>query len=199
MTFMFHKAQIVVLLCVFLWVSTAAALAQEPRPTAAAPVAGGLKALPAGAQIAALDLRKVTTASSVAKSAMARVEAATQTKASELSARAKALEVQRQKLEKEISLLSESARTLAQQAFAKAQLDFNRQREDAEAEVSEMRLEIESELRARLFPVVDAVAREKGLHLVLNVSSDDFLWIHPDIDISDEVAQRLDLAPKAPK
>lgn len=195
---MFRKGQIVLWVCAFLWASTDAALAQEPRPPAAAGAGERLTVFPANAHIAALDITRVTTASSVARSALARVQVATETKASELSARAKALEAQRLKLEGEVTLLSERARTQAQQAFAKAQLELNRQREDAEAEVDEIRLEIERELRARLFPVVDAVAREKGLHLVLNVSSADFLWIHPDLDISEEVAQRLDLGPKAP-
>lgn len=186
------------MLGVFLSASTNVAQAQEPRAPASAAAGERVKALPAGIQIAALDFRKVTTSSSVAKSALARVEAATEAKASELSARAKVLETQRQKLEKEIPLLGDGARTSAEQAYAKAQLEFDRLREDAQAEVNQIRLEIDRELRARLFPVVDAVAREKGLHLVLNVSSADFLWIHPDLDISDEVAQRLDLAPKAP-
>jgi len=195
----FRDAQIVPLLGIFLCASTHAALAQETQPRSSTAVGERLNVFPAGAHIAALDLRKVTTASSVAKSALARVDAATQSKASELAGRAKVLEAQRQKLEKEIPLLNDSARTVAQQAFAKAQLEFDRLREDAEAAVNEIRLEIERDLRARLFPVVDAVAREKGVHLVLNVSSADFVWIHPELDISDEVAQRLDIASKAPK
>jgi len=194
-----HEGWIVVLVCIFLWVAPGPSLAQEPRPSGSMPSAGRSPAFPAGAHVASLDFRKLTTTSSVAQTALARVETATQAKSSELAVRAKALEAQRLKLEKEMTLLNESARTLAQQAFAKAQVEFDRQREDAEAEVNEIRLEVERELRAKLFPVVDAVAREKGLYLVLNVNSADFLWIHPDVDISEEVAHRLDDAHKAPK
>lgn len=194
-----HEIRIAVLASVFLWASAGATTAQEPKSSTAGPGGGRPNTLPAGVQVAALDFARLTAASSVAKTAFARVETATRTKSSELSERAKSLEAQRLKLEGEMTLLSESARTLAQQAFARAQLEFDRQREDAEAEVNNLRLEVERELRARLFPVVDAVAREKGLHLVLNVSSADFLWIDPDIDISEEVARRLDLAQKKPQ
>ncbi len=199
MSITLRETQIPVLLGLLFLTSTSLASAQEPGTPGAAAVVERTKAFPTDVHIAALDIRKVTTASSIAKSALARVEAATQAKSSELSSKAKALETQRQKLEKEIPLLGDSARTSAEQAFAKAQLDFDRLREDAQAEVNEVRLEIERELRARLFPVVDAVAREKGLHLVLNVSSADFLWVSPEIDISDEVAKRLDIAAKMPK
>lgn len=176
-------------------VSATGVAAQSTSPLA--PTPGAARAM-AAASIGSLDFAKLTATSSVAKSALTRVEATSRAKAEELGARAKALEAQRAKLETDAPLLAESARSLAQQAFARAQLAFDRQREDAEAEVNQLRLDVERELRARLFPVVDAVAREKGLQLVLNVSSADFLWVHPDIDISLEVARRLDLLQKTP-
>lgn len=118
----------------------------------------------------AFDFSKLAATSAVARTALARVESMSRVKSDELSARARALEAERVKLANDAPLLSESARTPAQQAFARAQRAFDRQREDAEAEVNQVQLDVERELRARLFPVVDAVAREKGLHLVLNVS-----------------------------
>lgn len=148
-------------------------------------VAGVAAAQPLKSNVGAFDFSKLAATSAVARTALAR------------SSRREPGRSRRErvKLANDAPLLSESARTLAQQAFARAQRAFDRQREDAEAEVNQVQLDVERELRARLFPVVDAVAREKGLHLVLNVSSADFLWVHPDIGISEDVARRLDREP----
>ena len=49
----------------------------------------------------------------------------------------------------------------------------------------------------RLFPVVGEVATERNLWAVFS-SDSTLLWHHPGIDLSEEIAKRLDAAP-APK
>lgn len=184
------RTMVLVVLCLAGAVSAAGA---QDGP----PVRPG-RTLPAGARIASFDMSTLATASSYARNALARVDEEARARGTALARRAEALEAERLKLERDAALMDEAARTEARQAFEKARIDFTRSREDAQAAVESLRLDVERELRARLFPVVDAVAREKGLYLVIDAASADFLWIHPDIDISEDVAARLDAGQKAP-
>ncbi len=47
-------------------------------------------------------------------------------------------------------------------------------------------------------PVIDQVAKEKGLHYVLSIDDSGAVWANTGLNISNEVMQRLDAAAKTP-
>jgi Skp family chaperone for outer membrane proteins len=71
--------------------------------------------------------------------------------------------------------------------------------EDAQQEQQELTQQLQLEFQEKLNPVIEQVATEKGLHLVLNVEA-GVVWGYAGIDITAEVIKRFDAAPKtAPK
>jgi Skp family chaperone for outer membrane proteins len=152
---------------------TSSAVAQEPT------------------RVGAVSLAYVARTSNVGKSALAELDKFVKAKESAAAARASELEKQRLEMQK-----SNSA--LLQKAFERSRLDFERFQQDAQAEIQGMQAKFETEFRIKLAPVIDAVSKEKGLHFVFGLEQAAIVWWSPAVDISAEVAKRLDAAPKAP-
>jgi outer membrane protein len=70
-------------------------------------------------------------------------------------------------------------------------VDFQRFTEDAQVEVQEVQQELLQAFSARVFPVIGQVAKEKNLWAVFG-SDSGLLWHNPALDLSEEVAKRLD-------
>jgi hypothetical protein len=52
--------------------------------------------------------------------------------------------------------------------------------------------ELEQAFLQKAFPVIGAIAQEKRLWAVLSVGESGLVWREPTIDISDEIARRID-------
>jgi Skp family chaperone for outer membrane proteins len=149
---------------------------------------------PTDSRIGYVDLEKVAALSREGKSATAQLEALRTKKAAEVASRGKQVEALQQKLSTGGAVLNEAAFTRLQREFQRAQLDFQRFNEDAQAEVRDTQQQLWRAFTARLFPVVGEVATEKKLWAVFS-SESTLLWHHPAIDLSEEIAKRLDAAP----
>jgi Skp family chaperone for outer membrane proteins len=174
-------------------------LAQEVTPTSPA-IATPSRSLetdfPQGAHYAFLDLSRVVALSAEGRAASAKIEALRNQKATELQGRGKELEQLQTKLASQ--LLSDTAKAQLQRQFDRAKVDFDRMTQDANAAVQEMQQEAERSFFNRLFPVVGDIAKEKSLWAVFTADS-PILWHDPKIDISEEVAKRLDAHPPVAK
>ena len=143
-------------------------------------------------RIAAVKVSYVAQASSFGKAALLRIDDAAKKKDAELSAKAAELQKQQAELQGGIGL-SERARADLQRAFDRARVDFDRLREDAQQELQGLQAQFEADLRVRLGPVVDEIAKEKGYQFVFNADDNPLVaWFAPAADISDEVVKRLD-------
>ena len=103
--------------------------------------------------------------------------------------------MQKQQLELQTSGagLSDRARADLQRAFDRARVDLDRFREDAQRELQELQSQFTVDFRAKLIPVVDEIAKEKGYQFVFNVEDNPLIaWLNPSTDISDEVVKRLE-------
>jgi Skp family chaperone for outer membrane proteins len=76
------------------------------------------------------------------------------------------------------------------------ELQFAQQ--DAQAEQQQLTQELQSDFQTRLNPIIDQVAKEKGLHLVLSIADSGAVWADVGLNISAEVMKRLDAAGKTP-
>ena len=149
-------------------------------------------AFPDEARVAIVNVDRVASLSGEGKAAAAKLEDLRNKKSAEVSARGKEVEALQAKLAQTDSLLNDTARLRLQREFERARIDFQRFTADAQAEVQEAQRETIRWFNSRLFPVINQIATEKKLWAVFN--AEDALWFSPALDLTDEVARRLDAA-----
>lgn len=145
-------------------------------------------------RIAAINLSYVARMSRAGKAGLSRIDDATRQKALELEARAAELRKQEAELQQPTVGLSERARADLRRAFDKARLDFDRLQQDAQHEIDAMQAQFEIDFRAKLAPVIDEIAKARGLQFVFGLEQAPIVWWSPSADISEEVVKKLDAA-----
>src|SRR3954462_701954 len=177
-----------------------AAPAQLPAPAptpAPAPVPAQPPApFPAGAKIAFFNPQAVFQASADDRAGVTRVNALIQKKQTENADKAKLLQANQQKLQTSGSVMNETARVQLEKEIEKQTKDAERFQQDAQAEINELQQEVQNDFVKKLSPIVEALAKEKGLHLVFNASESGIAWAAPGLDLTSDVIKRLDAAAK---
>jgi outer membrane protein len=178
--------------------------AQQPKPAAPAVQAPAAPApattppaqppapFPTGAKIAFFNPQAVFQASSDGRAAVARVNALIQKKQTENADKAKLLQGNQQKLQTSGSVMNETARVQLEKEIEKQTKDGERFQQDAQAEINELQQEVQNEFVKKLSPIVEALANEKGLHIVFNASESGIAWAAPGLDLTQDVIKRLD-------
>src|SRR6185295_12166597 len=169
----------------------AAPNAPTPAPPAQPPAP-----FPAGAKIAFFQPEVVFQNSTEGKAALARVQALVQKKQTENADKAKQLQANQQKLQTSGSVMNEAARSQLEKEIERQQKDAERFQQDAQAEINELQQEVQNDFVKKLQPILDALALEKGLHLVFNAGQSGISWAAPGLDLTPDVIKRLDT--KAP-
>jgi outer membrane protein len=167
-----------------------AASAQVSGTATAAPTA--VVPFPADARIGLVDFNRVASASASGKALSARIQELRSKKDAEVQARSKEVAALESKLTQSATLLNDAARDQLRRQFERAQVDFQRMSEDAQADVQQVQRELEQAFLAKARPVVEAVAREKSLWAVLSLAESGLVWWEPALDLSDEIAKRID-------
>jgi outer membrane protein len=177
-----------------------------PRPTTPAPAAPGQQpALPApaaapeikpqfqeGMKYAYVNVQMVAAASVEGKVAAEKIKALQEQKSRELQEKNKALQTAQQKLEQGGSVLSDSARAQLQTEIERQQRDLQRFTEDAQQDVQQLAEQVEAEFNRKLTPVIDKVAKQKGVHFVFNATQSGLIWAEPGMNLTAEVIQAFD-------
>ena len=177
-----------------------AAPAQLPPP-APAPAPAAIPAqppapFPAGAKIAFFNPQAVFQASADGRAGVTRVNALIQKKQTENADKAKLLQGNQQKLQTSGSVMNETARVQLEKEIEKQTKDAERFQQDAQAEINELQQEVQNDFVKKLSPIVEALANEKGLHIVFNASESGIAWAAPGLDLTPDVIKRLDAAAK---
>jgi Skp family chaperone for outer membrane proteins len=175
--------------CAFLWAGVTSASAQG---IGLGQGQRELAAFPADARIAIVDVDRVAALSGEGKAATAKLEDLRNKKTAEVSARGKAVEALQAKLTQTSSLVDDAGRVRLQREFERARIDFQRFTADAQAEVQAAQQETIRWFNTKLFPVINELASEKKLWAIFN--AEDALWFNPSLDLTEEVAKRLDAA-----
>jgi Skp family chaperone for outer membrane proteins len=89
------------------------------------------------------------------------------------------------------AVLNEAARAQLDKDIDKLQRDIQFAQSNAQAELQELNNELQSDFQKKLVPIIEEIAKEKGLYLVFTTDS-GFAYIHPGLNLSDEVVKRLD-------
>jgi outer membrane protein len=165
----------------------------QPAPAPATPPAP----FPEGAKVAFVVLQRIANESADGKAASAKIQALQQKKAAELQDKQKQLQGIQAKIDKEGSVMSETARAdLAKQA-ERLNTEIQRFTQDAQQELAELQQQLQQQFEARVSPVLEEVRKEKGLHFIFNGPDSGLVAADPGLDISLDVIKKLDAAKPA--
>ncbi|HJR60507.1 MAG TPA: OmpH family outer membrane protein, partial [Vicinamibacterales bacterium] len=145
-----------------------------------------------------INLQAIASTSIEGKAATAKIQELQKKKTAELTEKNKQAQAIQTKLQQGGTVLSEQARSQAEKDLQKLQRELQGMQEDAQQEIADLQQNLQVEFQNRLNPIIEQVATEKSLHVVLSVES--VVWGYAGIDITPEVIKRFDAAPKtAPK
>lgn len=175
---------------------------QKPAPAPAAPAPAPRPAQAAapelkprfqdGLKYAYVNVQAVAAGSVEGRVAAEKIKVLQDQKSRELQEKNKALQSDQQKLESGGSVLSDAARAQLQANIDRQQRDLQRFTEDAQQEVQQLAEQVEMEFNRKLTPVIDKVAKQKGVHFVFNAAQSGLIWAEPGMDLTAEVIQAFD-------
>jgi outer membrane protein len=175
------------------------AVPPKPVPPAPAQPAAPLPPpapFPQGAKVAYVNLQAVAQLSVDGKAANAKVQALTQKKQAEIADKTKALQASQQKLQTGGSVMNDQARGALEKEIDRQTRELERLQQDAQADLNELQQELQAEFQKKVFPVLQQLATEKGLHLLLNVPSETVIWGADGLDLTLEAVKKLDAGGK---
>jgi outer membrane protein len=166
--------------------------APAPAPPAAAPAPAPNVPFPQGAKIGVVNLQLIAQLSVEGKTATAKIQALIQRKQTEGATKTKQLQDNQTKLDQSGALMNEAARTQLQKDIERQTLEGQRFEQDAQAEVTELQTNLQNEFQRKLFPILEALRKEKELHVLLSAQESGAIVIEPGIDLTNEAVKRLD-------
>lgn len=153
---------------------------------------------PEGAKIAYVNIQAIASLSVEGKAATGKLEEFKKKKTAEIAEKTKSVTAMQTKLQQGGSVMSEQARGQLEKEVEKAQRDLQFVQQDANTEMQELTQQLQGEFQQRLNPVIEQIATEKGLHMVLSITDSGAIWANRGLDISDEVIKRFDATKAAP-
>jgi outer membrane protein len=168
--------------------------AGAPAATAAQPVAPKPQPpvpFPQDAKYAFVDIQAIASNSAAGKEASTRLQALTTKKQTEIGDKNKQLTALTTKRDTSVGVMNETARAQLEKDIDKLQRDIQYAQSSAQAELQDMQNDLQGEFQKRLIPVIEELAKEKGLYLIFTAES-GFAYVHPGLNLSEEVIKRLD-------
>ena len=169
--------------------------AAQPAPAPPPPPAP----FPTGAKIAFVNLQQVANLSGEGKISTAKVQALMQKKQVEAQAKSKALADAQAKLQSSGAILSDAARAQLEKDIERMNVEGQRFQQDAQAEINELSQQLQGEFQQKLFPVLEAVSKEKGLHVLLSAADAGVVWAEAGLDLTMDTVKKLDAMAAAAK
>ena len=146
---------------------------------------------PQDAKYAFIDVQAIASNSAAGKAASSKLDELTKKKAAELGEKNKQLQALTTKRDTSLGVMNDAARAQLDKDIDKLQRDIQFSNSNAQAEVNEMQNDLQGEFQKRLIPIIEELAKEKGLYLIFTAES-GFAYVHPGLNLSDEVIKRLD-------
>ena len=166
------------------------------QPVAPAPAPRPPEPFPVGAKVAFINPQAILQQSADGKAAIARINALIQKKQKEGEDKAKLLQGNQQKLQTSGSVMNEAARSQLEKEIDRQQKEIERFQQDAQAEINDLQQEVQSDFLKKVNPVLEQVAKEKGVEIVLNAEAQIFAWANMGLDLSPDIVKKLDAASK---
>jgi outer membrane protein len=156
------------------------------------------KPFPEGAKIAYVNVQAIASNSIEGKAATSKLEELKKKKTAELGEKNKKLQDLQTKLQQGGSVLNDQARNQLEKDIEKMNREIQFFQQDANTELQEMQNDLQNDFQTKLNPILDQIAKEKGLHVLLDGQSSGAVWADPGLDLTAEVIKRFDAASKTP-
>jgi len=163
--------------------------APTPAPTAAAP-----RPYPEGAKIAYVDIQAVASGSVEGKAATAKLQELEKKKVAEIQAKSKQLEDARNKQQTSSNIMNDSSRLALEKEVDKLTREVQYLQQEAQADRNALQTELQVDFQRKLNPILEAVSKEKGLHMLVDIQNSGAVWVDTGLDLTAEVIKRLDAA-----
>ena len=170
-----------------------AAAQTQPAPAAQPPAP-----FPQGAKVGLVNLQQIASLSAEGKASTARVQTLITKKQAEAAAKAKTLQDNQTKLQTGGALLNDAARAQLEKDIERQTVETDRFQQDAQAEITELQTQLQAEFQQKLFPVLNQLVQEKGLHVLLSASDAGVIIADPAIDLTLEAITRFDAGTSKP-
>ena len=174
------KTLIGIMAMVAIFPSASAAQVQNPQPS-----------VMTGIRMACFSPQRAFSESAEGKAAIARLNALEADKTRAIESRQKALEGQERAFEQSAPVLSADPQSQRTRQLERLRIDTQRFIQDGQAELMGIQREAEAAFLVKLRPVVDKVAKEKGLQLLLNLDAGVVAWFEPSLDLTGEITKQI--------
>jgi Skp family chaperone for outer membrane proteins len=165
----------------------------EPAPQPKPPVP-----FPEGAKIAYIDYQFVAANADEGKAATSQIQALQKKRNDELTDKNKKLQDAQTKLQSGGNLMNDQARGQLEREIEKMQRELQFAQQDATDDINELTQKLQAEFGQKIGPILEAIANEKGLHMVFAAPA-NLAWAHPGLDVSEDVVKRLNAKPTPTK
>jgi Skp family chaperone for outer membrane proteins len=146
-----------------------------------------------------VNLQQVANLSGEGKISTAKVQALMQKKQVEAQAKSKALADAQAKLQSSGAILSDAARAQLEKDIERMNVEGQRFQQDAQAEINELSQQLQGEFQQKLFPVLEAVSKEKGVQVLLSAADAGVVWAEAGLDLTMDTVKKLDAMAQAAK
>lgn len=157
-------------------------------PAAQAPAAPAPAPFPEGAKVAYVDFQRVASESDLGKAAAAKIVDFQKQKQTEGQEKNAQLQAMLEKQKTQGSVLSEAALKQLEADIAKAQRDLQYFQNEAQAEAETLNNNLMQDFQQAVLPIVQAIAVERGLHMVFDAQS--FIFANRGLDLTGEIIAR---------
>jgi Skp family chaperone for outer membrane proteins len=166
--------------------------AQTPAAPAPAAAPKVVVPFPADSKIAFVDLNAVAQTSQAGKDAAKKLQDFQTKKVAELGEKNKQLTAMTTRRDSGTGVLNDAARAQLDKDIDKLQRDIQFAQQNAQAEFQDLQTEVQNDFQKRLVPIIDEVAKEKGLYAIYSIADSGAAYVHPGLDLSAEITKRLD-------
>lgn len=168
------------------------------QPAPAQPAPQPPPPFPQGAKVGLVNLQQIASLSVEGKASTTRVQALITKKQTEAAAKAKALQDNQTKLNSGGALLNDVARAALEKDIERQTVENDRFQQDAQAEITELQTQLQGDFQQKLFPVLNQLVQEKGLHVLLSAADAGVIIADPAIDLTLEAIKRFDASATKP-
>jgi outer membrane protein len=146
---------------------------------------------PQDAKYAFVDIQQIASTSSAGKEASKKLSDFTTRKTAEIGDKNKQLQALTTKRDTSAGIMNDAARAQLEKDIDKLQRDIQFAQQNAQAELQDMQNDLQGEFQKKLIPVIEELAKEKGLYMIFTAES-GFAYVSPGLNLSEEVIKRLD-------
>lgn len=165
---------------------------QTPPPAAPAAQAPAPLPFPADAKIAFVDLQTVVSQSALGRAGSSQLEALSKRLETELTSLQTRLKEAQTKQQTQAQLLSEVAAAQLAKDIDRLGRELNFKQQEAQSEIQAMQADLLQDFERKVVPIMEAMAKEKGLYALFNVADSGAVFFNPALNLSPELVKRVD-------